>query len=77
MFQFHKGSIRTGVDAFVDTFYDSFNSIKVQLEQRIAYGTFEGVQFQFHKGSIRTLNGSGCANTTLTFQFHKGSIRTR
>ncbi len=54
-FQFHKGTIRTGVQSSYSVFLIlHFNSIKVRLEH-FSYGQLlPGITFQFHKGTIRT-----------------------
>ena len=54
-----------------------FNSIKVQLEQKIRRVKEAIEKFQFHKGTIRTLCQFPYDGSRATFQFHKGTIRTR
>ena len=55
MFQFHKGTIRTGILFFqVLASCMRFNSIKVRLELLPSLGRTKSVWFQFHKGTIRT-----------------------
>ena len=54
-FQFHKGTIRTGIFEPESCHIRYFNSIKVQLElMYLALKTLIPL-FQFHKGTIRTL----------------------
>ena len=55
LFQFHKGSIRTGIQFRKIREFQRFNSIKVQLERPCPDGVLIGTKFQFHKGAIRTL----------------------
>ena len=54
IFQFHKGTIRTDKENQEFQTRLNFNSIKVQLEQRLNYALFHISVFQFHKGTIRT-----------------------
>ena len=54
LFQFHKGTIRTGVLAFYVRSGSNFNSIKVQLERKYGICDSKRTKFQFHKGTIRT-----------------------
>ena len=54
-FQFHKGTIRTGVLLEYATVLFNFNSIKVRLEHILqTLILLISLQFQFHKGTIRT-----------------------
>ena len=60
-FQFHKGAIRTIWDIGQVLMFPHFNSIKVRLEQCLAYTSASyRHRFQFHKGAIRTK----CASDT-------------
>ena len=54
VFQFHKGTIRTGTWTERWFTFFNFNSIKVRLEQPLLAWGLRCVQFQFHKGTIRT-----------------------
>ena len=55
LFQFHKGTIRTQVQAHELAHILHFNSIKVRLEPMQAeFGLYKSQVFQFHKGTIRT-----------------------
>ena len=54
-FQFHKGSIKTVLSAWIGNFYCHFNSIKVRLRREGRdKGRTKASSFQFHKGSIKT-----------------------
>mgnify|MGYP001605407720 CR=1 FL=1 len=75
-FQFHKGTIRTGIDAGSKHIGVYFNSIKVQLERNPSTQITRLLEFQFHKGTIRTLVEGSRRLFDLLFQFHKGTIRT-
>ena len=57
LFQFHKGTIRTGNAYQVAVFVGNFNSIKVRLELNAAVNSIYVRSFQFHKGTIRTQPG--------------------
>ena len=75
-FQFHKGTIRTGIFEPESCHIRYFNSIKVQLEHvacdQLVFdnGNFNSikVQLELQKLPIRRLK--------RIFQFHKGTIRT-
>ena len=54
LFQFHKGTIKTGFQYEVGKEYENFNSIKVQLKPVLADPAFAHYRFQFHKGTIKT-----------------------
>ena len=54
IFQFHKGTIRTGYRYCRAAKLLNFNSIKVQLEHILLSKLKIMVRFQFHKGTIRT-----------------------
>ena len=60
VFQFHKGTIKTGLHR--------------DQHERI-YLSFL-IKFQFHKGTIKTISINEQINTNLVFQFHKGTIKT-
>ena len=53
-FQFHKGTIRTGLLREIQASQSYFNSIKVRLERLTAFVNKDSAIFQFHKGTIRT-----------------------
>ena len=53
-FQFHKGTIRTDMNAIYNDPEKCFNSIKVRLEHAATLVTAAKLKFQFHKGTIRT-----------------------
>ena len=53
-FQFHKGTIKTGVDMTAAPAEGHFNSIKVRLKQSKQKRRKRENQFQFHKGTIKT-----------------------
>ena len=53
-FQFHKGTIKTGVPLKIENASIYFNSIKVRLKQLLAASKVALAKFQFHKGTIRT-----------------------
>ena len=76
-FQFHKGTIRTGMNGKVICQDTHFNSIKVRLERKNNIITSSAILFQFHKGTIRTFLISAKNRLQSPFQFHKGTIRTR
>ena len=54
LFQFHKGTIKTMVRLILLTLSMDFNSIKVQLRQKIINMFNRAGIFQFHKGTIKT-----------------------
>ena len=54
MFQFHKGAIRTRIEADYIRQFMRFNSIKVRLELDVTKVSNMSLKFQFHKGAIRT-----------------------
>ena len=54
LFQFHKGTIKTGNRLFRSCVYGHFNSIKVQLKRRSLARPVRASEFQFHKGTIKT-----------------------
>ncbi len=54
MFQFHKGTIKTGNIVGERDAYFSFNSIKVRLRRRPSRPVSPASLFQFHKGTIKT-----------------------
>ena len=58
MFQFHKGTIRTGHVQLEHAGGYRFNSIKVRLELAAVNARLSALfaWFQFHKGTIRTLS---------------------
>ena len=58
LFQFHKGTIRTGNKIVLSGFDQYFNSIKVRLEHHRFSNAPTARSFQFHKGTIRT-GGAG------------------
>ena len=56
LFQFHKGSIKTGNGSRTwGTGIFNFNSIKVRLRPATGSDDTVPVGFQFHKGSIKTM----------------------
>ena len=78
IFQFHKGTIKTGEGTCKVERSVHFNSIKVRLkhdsdfaEQVLAH------LFQFHKGTIKTIIIYFYTYSRQKFQFHKGTIKTR
>ena len=76
LFQFHKGTIRTGSPGVKVRAYFYFNSIKVQLEL-IIYR--EKIKRCHHFNSIKVQlerRLANCCQFLLRFQFHKGTIRT-
>ena len=76
-FQFHKGTIRTGVGSpCMSEFMRDFNSIKVRLELQSSFLARLLIRFQFHKGTIRTVEYCHYFISEIEFQFHKGTIRT-
>ena len=76
LFQFHKGTIRTGKEYFGMLYDNNFNSIKVRLEQLIFCKFYLHKKFQFHKGTIRTFSRRRVYAAESKSQFHKGTIRT-
>ena len=55
VFQFHKGTIKTGVLPVGGGGSSDFNSIKVRLKQAPRRMLTFYTQFQFHKGTIKTI----------------------
>ena len=54
-FQFHKGTIKTGVGERVGGLCHNFNSIKVRLKLSEHLQSYvRHFLFQFHKGTIKT-----------------------
>ena len=73
-FQFHKGTIRTQLNATKSFDFDDFNSIKVRLEPRKFIRIFiEILIFQFHKGTIRTV----CCLVSFSNLLYFNSIKVR
>jgi len=77
-FQFHSGSIQTGVAIFASMSFTKsfqFHSGSIQtLRHRALYQFL--LLFQFHSGSIQTWQAAGYLPRVFQFQFHSGSIQT-
>ena len=54
VFQFHKGTIKTGRMVVQTSKLPNFNSIKVQLKPKTPVNNSAISAFQFHKGTIKT-----------------------
>ena len=54
LFQFHKGTIKTGVVREEVEQNQNFNSIKVRLKREFVERCRTIWTFQFHKGTIKT-----------------------
>ena len=76
-FQFHKGTIRTGVLLSTGITLLYFNSIKVRLEL-FPFSKFYLLLIHFNSIKVRLEPGSaeGAGGELWQFQFHKGTIRT-
>ena len=76
-FQFHKGTIKTGMFLKSNSNRYDFNSIKVQLRQdermyeEIAPRNFNSIKVQLRLGAPFSTSYE-----ILKFQFHKGTIKT-
>ena len=76
IFQFHKGAIRTTIQAVGCTHHLDFNSIKVRLELLLPLQTCSPLlHFNSIKVRLEPKNGF-CHHVFARFQFHKGAIRT-
>ena len=53
-FQFHKGTIKTRMDSYLNIASENFNSIKVRLKPGKREIPATLTEFQFHKGTIKT-----------------------
>ena len=76
LFQFHKGTIKTGYSCYRAGGYHHFNSIKVRLKRKNSIKTYYRYLFQFHKGTIKTPQYQPQSYYWYKFQFHKGTIKT-
>ena len=74
LFQFHDSTIKTCSEIGIKP-KSNFNSIMVQLKQRIVNSETCKVKFQFHNGTIKT-NCQVLIFTLNTIQFHNGTIKT-
>ena len=76
IFQFHKGTIRTGEEPSRLIELNNFNSIKVRLEPT-SFSCEAREAYNFNSIKVRLEHGGGnhCFGRLL-FQFHKGTIRT-